>query len=257
MVRVAVVMAAVAVGLVAGRAEACSCAGSGFAFEGAGIPRNARLPLLGPFVTTEATEGLRLLTRAGEPVAVRLEPVPGGLFFVPEAPLEADAGYILEDRGMPFEFVTSAEDDLTAPPAPRIGTFSFRQGEWLFRSSCDLGGEEFLINVESGTPTEPFEVLEVFMGPRTDAIDTSAPALVVPHQGGFLLGNRGLCSNTFPVSTLADLAVQVRARDAAGNVSELSNAVQLKSGGCSAAAGPALALGWWVLPLARWRRRRA
>lgn len=252
MVRCVVAMAAVAVGLVAGRVEACSCDGTGFAFEGSGVPRNARLPLLGPFVSTE---DLRLLTRAGEPVPARLELVPGGLFFVPEAPLAADAGYVLEDRGRRFEFVTSAEDDLTAPPAPRIGDFSFSQGAWLFRSTCDLGGEEFLINVESGTPTEPFELLEVFMGPRTDAIDTSAPALVVPHRAGFFLGNRTRCANNFPVSTVADLAVQVRTRDAAGNVSELSNVVQLKGGGCSA-AGSALGLAWVLLAFAR-RRRHA
>lgn len=252
MVRYVVVMVAVAVGLVAGRAEACSCSAQGFAFEGSGLPRNARLPLLGPFVSTEA---VRLLTPAGELVPARLETVPGGLFVVPEAPLAADAGYVLEEGGRPFQFVTSAADDLTAPPAPRIGDFSFSQGAWLFRGGCDLGGEEFRVNVESGTPAEPFEVLEVFMGPRVDAIDTSTPALVVPHRGGFSLGNRSLCSNTFPVSTFADLAVQVRTRDAAGNVSELSNAVQLKGGGCSA-AGSALGVAWVVLALAR-RRRRA
>lgn len=253
MLRIASVVAGLVVVLAAGRAEACSCNGNGFAFEGVGLPRNAQLPVLGASVTS--TE-VRLLTRDGMVVPTRTESVAGGVIVIPQEPLAANTSYVLQDRGTPFEFTTSTEDDLTAPAAPLIGDVAFSQGAWLFRSTCDLGGEEFRITVQSQSPTESFEVLEVFAGPRTDAIDTSAPALVVPHRGGFSLGNRALCSNNFPVSTLADLAVQVRSRDAAGNVSEFSNAVQLKSGGCSA-AGSALGLGWMGLAFARARRRRA
>lgn len=250
MLRACVAVVGVVTALAAGRAAACTCDGSGFAFVGAGVPRNAKLPVLGGFV---AADEVRLLTAAGQEVPARLEAAPNGVFVVPEAPLEAHTPYRLEHRAAAFDFVTSAEVDLVAPGVPRIGAVTRAQGGGQFRSTCDLGGEDFRISVESGAPVDPFEVLEVYLGAHADGIDAGAPMLVVPHRDGFVLGNRLLCANNFPVSRVADLAVQVRTRDAAGNVSELSNAVQLKGGGCST-AGPGLGLACLALAFARGRR---
>lgn len=256
MLRIASVVVGLVVVLAAGRAEACSCRGMIFAFEGTGIPRNAKLPLLGSSFSTDYVRLMRPLNPGTELVPIRLESLARGVLVVPEAALEANATYVLESDGFPFAFETGDESDLLAPQAPRIVGFSRTAAPLNRNSSCDTGGEQFVVTVESGEPVERFEVLEVFVGPRPDAIDVSAPALVLPHRDGFVIGDLSACSSNFKVSTLPELAVQVRARDAAGNVSELSNAVQLKSGGCSA-AGSALGLGWAVLAFVRTRRRRA
>jgi hypothetical protein len=253
MLRIALVVGVVAV-LAASRAEACSCSSQGFAFSGEGVPRNASLPWLGRFVMADAA---RLFDSDAQEVPVRVEPVPGGVFVVPVAPLAANAAYYLQNDRWGFSFTTGADDDLTPPAAPTLTSFTVHRSPLLFRDGCDLGGEAFFIAVERGSPPEAFEILEVFTGPRIDAIDTSAPALVVSQQEARVaLADNSACGVSFPVSTLADLAVQVRSRDAAGNVSELSNAVQLKGGGCSA-GGSALGLGWAVLAFVRARRRRA
>lgn len=254
MVRVAAAVAALAVALIAGRAEACSCRTPGFVFEGEGVPRNAKLALLGPFVTEV---DVRLLAGDGQEIATRVEPVPGGLFVVPNEPLVANTVYSFLHDSEVAGFTTGPDLDVTAPPAPTLTGFTAHPSSLIRSSNCDLGGDAFMIFVESGSPREAFEVLEVFVGARTDAIDTAQPALVVgAPEGAFYLGDASACSRNFATSTMGDLAVQLRSRDAAGNVSEFSNAVQLKGGGCSATAGATAGLGWLVLPLARGRRRR-
>lgn len=62
-----------------------------------------------------------------------------------------------------------------------------------------------------------------------------------PSDGILAFGDKLLCNpQRLAISSMPSLAVQVRAVDIAGNVSELSNAIQVK--GCSATGGTALIL---------------
>jgi hypothetical protein len=245
MVRVLVGLV-VLLGAMSQRAEACSCISSPFLFSGAGVPLNARLPVLGAFNTSANFE---LSTDGGTLVASRTEVVPGGVIVIPDEPLAPSTDYALSFEAAsngPIFFRTSDEADQVAPSTPSISSFTHFVSPALGRSTCDLGGDGFTLTL-SGFVSEPFTFFEVFTGTATDRIDTTKPALLVPAGASFFLGDASVCEHNLSTSTMSDLAVQVRTVDAAGNASALSNAVQLKRGGCSSTGGPALGLGGLLL----------
>lgn len=224
------------VGALGQRAEACSCRSEPFVFSGLEIPVNASLPVLS--TDTEFT----LTTEGGIAVAAEAVVVPGGFAVVPTQPLAPDAGYTLTHSGGVVAFRTGAGADVQAPAPPILGSFTHSVGPLIARSTCELvGGEGFVVSLSS--PVDGV-VFQIFTGANPESIDTSSPAMVLPvdPSASFFLGDSSLCSARFPASKMANLAIQVRTVDLAGNVSELSNPLQLKGSGCSATGGSALVL---------------
>ncbi|HEY1087731.1 MAG TPA: hypothetical protein VGE37_08550 [Archangium sp.] len=127
----------------------------------------------------------------------------------------------------------------------RTFTQSKGAGQPSLADSCDLGGEDFEVSFDN--PAGEAVVFQLFTGPSVTTIDQTKPARVlqVYRATSFAFGDRARCTLTsFPASQVSDLAIQVRAVDYAGNVSDFSNAIQLKSSssGCSATGGTALIL---------------
>lgn len=228
--RIALVVVMVGVAGVSQRAEACSCSNAPFAFNTSELlPRNAKLPLLGPGVAGSSFE----LTGAdGGVVPASAVAVPGGFLVVPEQPLAPNEAFTLSNGSERRSFQTSELFDEVAPPAPTLGSFTHVLSPAVGRSTCDLGGEGFQLTVTGVAAGQTR--FEVFTGATTDSIDTSSPALVIPGDPVVFLGDSSVCSARLPTSTRSQLAVQLRAVDLSGNASPLSNAVQLKSSGCSA-----------------------
>lgn len=220
------------------RAEACSCRTPAL-LSGLVVPLNARLPVLDPFSTDTS---FALTTAGGIVVPADAVVVPGGFIVVPMQRLAPDTGYLLTHGGDPESFQTGSSVDELSPASPTIlANFTHSVSPVLGRNSCNLGGEGFLVSLSSPVDGVLFQV---FTGPTTASIDTSSPAMVlqVNPSASFFLGDSSVCGPRFPVSKMANLAIQVRTVDLAGNVSELSNAVQLKSSGCSATGGSTLVL---------------
>lgn len=234
----AVVVAASASGQ---RAEACSCKRLFFSPPSEAVALNARFPVIGAF---EAAASFVLREASGATVAASATAAPGGFFVVPDAPLAPNTDYVLEIEGegeSPFR--TATQLDQTPPGSISLGAFTHLVSPVIGRSTCDLGGEQFTLPVFGHTTEDSLAVFEIFTGRTTATIDTSAPALIVPAVFGVVgVGDMSLCSPKTPTSTVSELAIQARLVDGAGNASELSNAVQLKGGGCSAVGGSAFGL---------------
>ncbi len=228
-----IILAALMVmGVLQQRAEACSCRPT--VFVPTLIPLNARIPVL----TSGDLVGASLSSvDGGTAVPFTTEPIAGGFVVVPSEPLAPDSDYAFNDSvGSVSGLIrTRFINDETPPPAPTLGAFTHFASP-VFHNTCEIsGGEGFTISVIDPEAAEV--VYEIFTGPNAKSIDTSAPAVVLP-SGAITLHDASLCGRNFPVSSRGSLAVAVRSRDFAGNVSELSNAVQLK--GCSTTGGPGL-----------------
>lgn len=218
------------------RADACSCRFDPFVFTGLEVPVNASLPVLS--TDTEFT----LTTEGGSVVAAEAVAIPAGFAVVPTQPLAPNTGYVLTHSAGSTTFRTGAGSDELTPTAPTLGVSGHSFGPLFAGSTCDLvGGECFLIALSS--PGDGV-LVHVFTGATTESIDSAVPAMVLPISGSssFFLGDSVLCSPRFPVSKMSNLAIQARTVDLAGHVSELSNPLQLKGGGCSASGGSALVL---------------
>lgn len=222
------------------RAEACSCVHPPIPFDNASaVPLNARLTVLQPLdgVTPE------LLAPNGDVVACDLESTTATSFtLLPKQPLLPGANYSVR-FGRGAAFATGTSLDTTAPAAPSLGTATLSpRTAFPSPGTCDLGGEDVTVDFVNHA-TEPV-LFEIFTGPTTASIDLTRPGLIIDpsHLTSFRFGDQGLCNPRFAISSTASLAIQVRAVDFAGNVSELSNPLQLKTGGCSATGGTALIL---------------
>lgn len=220
------------------RAEACSCSDTTFFARGPGVPLNVRLPVLGPMTTDP---GFVLTTVVdGAIVPTTTQVVPGGFFVVPDAPLLRNTDYVLspdlgQRSGQGFRTGESTQEVAPAE-APSLDSFTRTV---VGRSTCGEPGEVLIASVGGALG----EIHEVFVGPTTASIDTSAPAFVVRARSSLYLGDGvGICDARFLTGSRPDLAIALRTRDLAGNVSPLSNAIQLKTGGCSSTSGPTLLL---------------
>jgi hypothetical protein len=223
------------VGVTQQRAEACSCNANPDFPPATGVPLNAQLHVL----LRRGASSFELRTENGV-VATRTEQIPNGVKLIPSEPLTADTNYVLvaPDTQEQSSFQTGSFVDDVAPAAPTLGTPVHFVSPAIFRSTCDTGGETFSVPVPSVSG-----VYEVFIGPTVSTIDTTTPALTLSGSFGVILvGDGSLCDSNFPVSTTADLAIAVREVDLAGNVSPLSEPIQLKGGatGCTATDGPTL-----------------
>jgi hypothetical protein len=232
------------------RAEACSCRPT--TFVPTLVPLNARIPVLGPVDQL----GVVLSTADGRVVPSTTESIGSGFAVVPSVPLAPDTDYVLNDSAglLSAPFRTRLIDDEAAPPSPVLGAVSHFVPP-IFRSTCLREGEAFSVAVSD--PESAEVIYEVFTGSTVASIDSSEPTLVVPAIGAITLDDASTCGWNFAVSKTPALAVAIRSRDFAGNVSELSNAVQLK--GCSASGGPALMVlaGLLTRIWAKSRRKRA
>lgn len=244
----AILLVVMVVSVLNQRAEACSCV-SPPVLGVEGVPLNARLPVLGQAIDPSL---LALTTvDGGVIVPTSVETVPGGFIVVPDVLLSPHTHYTL---GSLAGFGTGDSVDEAAPAAPSLGAFTHSVSPVIGGSSCDTGGESFSIVVPEFSVPDPFTVFEVFTGPGTDRVDASQPALLLPSASPMLFGDGFLCMPQLATSHMPNLAVAIRTRDLAGNVSPLSNAVQLKgSAGCSTTGGSAVAL---LLGIALIRRRK-
>ncbi len=228
-----VVLVAMVVGA-SQRAEACSCRNPPSLVTEAGVPLNARLPVMTG--STAASPAFALFDADGGVVPSSTVVLNGGSILIPTEPLAANAQFwltgALETRG----FLTGDRLDETPPGKPSLDAFTHSVSPLIGRSTCDLGGEGFLVSAGDFQPVDSL-YFEVFMGPSPERIDTSSPAVVVPAAAQFFFGSSSLCSPVVDTTGASELAIQIRAVDGAGNASELSNALQLKSGGCSATGG--------------------
>jgi hypothetical protein len=228
-------------------AEACSCAEpSFFPFQDQTVPLNAKLPVL--YSSIDST--LEITSSNGDVVPYEIVPTSDESFLLgfPQ-PLSAGSSYSV-DAGIwtaHVQFTAGTTNDTTAPETPTLRTFTHSKGSGQPRNrdTCDLGGEDFEVSFDN--PAGEAVVFELFTGPSVATIDQTKPARVlqVYRATSFTFGDRGRCTLTsFPASQVSDLAIQVRAVDYAGNVSDFSNALQLKSAssGCSATGSTALIL---------------
>ena len=238
------------VGVMQQRAEACSCVSEPVLTNDKTVPLNVRIPILG-LLETNAFE---LRDTNGVLIPTTTEAVPGGLFLVPMAPLQPSTDYAISpvvSRSSVQRFQTGdAADEIAPLVAPQLGSFTRN----VVNSSCGKG-EVFAVTVPDFV-NEP-SVHEVFIGPTTKSIDTSHPVLFVPAAGTLFIGDAVACQATLKTSAMADLAIAIRTRDFAGNVSPLSEPIQLKGGGtgCTATDGPTVLLLAGLLARLRSRRR--
>ena len=241
LVAVAVVVVT-AVSAFSQRAHACSCRKPSL-FVTEPVAVNAQIPVLDPFSTDTS---FTLITEGGLAVTAAAVVVPGGFIVVPTEPLAPNTTFWLTHCDNSGSFRTGSERDDLSPTTPTIAGSSHHVSP-LFPagSACDLGGEGFLISLSS-----PIDgaFWEVFSGPTAATIDLSTPsmAIQVDASNSFFFGDASLCSSRFPVSKMPSLAIQVRTVDLAGNASELSEPMQLKSG-CSITGGSALVLALLLL----------
>lgn len=250
--RVILALMVVLVG-VSERAEACSCSPPDRVLTNDRVvPTDVRIPILGDLLQTQTFD---LIDSNGTTVPATTERVPGGVFLVPLTSLEPNADYAVTpviDRYSGQGFRTGdGPGELVSVPAPTLGTFTRFVIDGS--STCGGPGESFQVNV-SETMSEP-TMHEVFVGSTTDTIDTRAPAFFFRARPILFLSEVSICEPKFPTSS-PDLAIAIRTRDLAGNVSPLSNAIQLKSGGCSATGGPSLLLLAGLLLTRIWAKSR-
>lgn len=90
-------------------------------------------------------------------------------------------------------------------------------------------GESLQLKLDASTSTEPTALL-IFTGRTVITLDADAAAFTEAD-----LLSDGPCGMNLPLLVMPDLAVAVRVVDAAGNVSDLSSAKQVKTAGCSSA----------------------
>jgi hypothetical protein len=245
----------VVISALSGRSEACSCISEPVVTNDQLVPINVRIPILGVL----ETNSFELRDANGALIPTTTEAVPGGLFLVPLAPLQPNSTYgvspvVSRLSGQAFR-TGEGPDDVAPVAAPILGTFTRAVIDGS--STCGGPGESFSVNV-SETIGEP-SVHEVFVGATTDTIDTRAPAFFLKARPMLFLSEVSICEPKFPTSARADLAIAIRTRDLAGNVSPLSNAVQLKTAGCSSTGAPGLLFlaGLLTQNRAKSRRKRA
>lgn len=222
MIRTVLVVA----GLFAAEAMACSCGRSIEVFPPSGqVPTNLVLQAMG-------NVGVPTLRLFDGDQAVTLEPTSHGsrwVTFRPTRSLTPQTTYrLVADDGSELATYRTLDGPDEVPPAPRALIKTTR----TFSPSASTCGDSESVALELDSPEAGAEAtgLLVFTGESMSSPSLQGEAQVFTTDG-FLINAR--CSTNFPLKSTADLALAVRVIDAAGNVSELSQARQAKSAGCS------------------------
>jgi hypothetical protein len=238
-----------AVVCLAAEALACSCRSvvSVFPPSRSGVPTNVEFQ-----VTTNIAEVPSLQLFADDQ-GVPLEVIAhhaGWVTLRPTVPLQPRTRYDLSSLNSDasgfsfFATYTTADGPDEVPPAPRAIASTSRR---FIESASTCGNSESLTLKLSVEQERDVTALVVFTGDTTSALSAEPSTF---STTGVLTNS--LCDSNYPLQGSPNLAVAVRVIDFAGNLSELSEAKQAKSGGCSAA--PAL-LGVLGLSLLLRRRR--
>lgn len=234
---------AAVVAMTSGVSLACSCAQlfDTLPANGAVAPSNARVLITGNlldpgtdfFLTTADQRVPALSIAVGR--SVRLEP---------SEPLTSGLTYALP--GLGASFTLSDQPDKSAPATPTV-TAQPRETFADGASSCG-GGETIKLEITGNEDDAVF--YEVFAGNTVETIDFEKPVQVLSERFSYLSSHS--CSSNFPLGERPDLALAVRAIDAAGNVSDFSIARQLKTAGCSTTPGLFVLIS--LIPLFRRKR---
>lgn len=156
----------------------------------------------------------------GEEVPIEVENLGSTHVLRPLALLAAGTAYTIEAQTLPVPpaFTTGADEDLDAPAAPLLGD--------LFLASAPLTDE---IGFSCGDTMYDVD-LDVSLAPdvATVEITVDSPSglqehLFLPEELAWLGGWNSGCGPDLPVLGGADHVVTIRARDAAGNVSEVAS----------------------------------
>lgn len=222
----------VVVALLAGESLACSCARvvSVFPLSESSVPTNVVFQLTQNVGTLPTFQ----LFTGDQGVALEQTAHLGTNWVTvkPLVELMPGAKYVLrsEDGAFTANFFVGGGRDESAPAAR--GLMKTSRTFVASKSTC---GDSESLHFELSEPLEEQTALLVFTGETTSSKSLQAEASTF-SQGAFLANSS--CDTNFPLQTTPNLAVGVRVIDIAGNVSELSEVKQAKSGGCTAA--PAL-----------------